>query len=129
MSSVCLSLALAHLGHGVAAADVDVDLNRKVKVKVCTSDHGCGLLGTCSAGGHCVCYKGYTGDACASLDLVPAPLGSGLRQQGNRSNWCGTILQDEKDLEVWHMYVDPYRDPSPSHRTPSILTECMRPYG
>lgn len=69
----------------------------------CTSDDGCGLLGTCFEG-KCQCFKGYRGDQCAELDLVPAPLASGLRQQGQHSNWCGTVLQDEQDEDLWHMY-------------------------
>jgi len=40
---------------------------------------------------------------CAELDLAPAPVDAGLRQQGNRSNWCGTILVDEHDPELFHM--------------------------
>lgn len=56
------------------------------------------------ARGACACFKGYTGANCAVLDLVPAPVNAGLRQQGNHSNWCGAILQDEKDSNLWHMY-------------------------
>ena len=59
----------------------------------------CGLLGNCD-GGQCKCYYGYAGESCAMLDLVPAPPRAGLRQQGNRSNWCGTILQDETDSDL-----------------------------
>ena len=69
----------------------------------CSSARDCGLLGTCTSG-RCTCFKGYRGDTCAELDLVPAPLGAGLRQHGNRSNWCGTILQDDKQADLWHMY-------------------------
>mmetsp|Transcript_25120 Transcript_25120/g.65524 ORF Transcript_25120/g.65524 Transcript_25120/m.65524 type:complete len:394 (+) Transcript_25120:2-1183(+) len=69
----------------------------------CSSDLDCGLLGTCS-GGACNCFKGYRGITCAELDLVPAPPTAGLRQRGNHSNWCGTILQDEVDPTKWHMY-------------------------
>lgn len=69
----------------------------------CATAEDCGLLGNCD-GGQCKCYDGYAGESCAMLDLVPAPPRAGLRQQGNRSNWCGTILQDETDSDLWHMY-------------------------
>eukprot|EP00038_Savillea_parva_P003699 m.129121 g.129121 ORF g.129121 m.129121 type:complete len:561 (-) comp11252_c0_seq14:899-2581(-) len=70
---------------------------------LCLSDLDCGLLGTCTNGA-CRCFRGYRGSTCAELDLVPAPPTAGLRQQGNRSNWCGTILQDATDATLWHMY-------------------------
>ena len=69
----------------------------------CTTAADCGLLGTCEAG-RCACYSGYTGRNCASLDVLPAPLDAGLRQKPNRSNWCGTILQDGENSSLWHMY-------------------------
>jgi hypothetical protein len=69
----------------------------------CSSADDCGLLGKCTAG-QCQCFKGYAGVGCAELDLVPAPPNAGLRQRGNHSNWCGTILQDEGDPSLWHMY-------------------------
>eukprot|EP00035_Acanthoeca_spectabilis_P000852 m.75931 g.75931 ORF g.75931 m.75931 type:complete len:399 (-) comp10470_c0_seq1:206-1402(-) len=75
----------------------------------CSVDLDCGLLGTCSDS-TCHCYRGYTGPSCASLDLAPAPRNAGLRQQGNRSNWCGTILQDATDADLWHMYNSDFAD-------------------
>lgn len=69
----------------------------------CTTATDCGLLGTCKAG-RCACYSGYIGRNCASLDVLPAPLDAGLRQKPNRSNWCGTILQDGDNSSLWHMY-------------------------
>ena len=68
----------------------------------CTVDEDCGLLGDCVAGA-CRCDAGWVGDSCASLDLVPAPTDSGLRQK-NSSNWCGTILRDEADPQLFHSY-------------------------
>ena len=69
----------------------------------CATAADCGLLGTCKAG-KCACYSGFTGPNCASLDVLPAPLNAGLRQKPNRSNWCGTILQDGDNSSLWHMY-------------------------
>ena len=69
----------------------------------CVVDEDCGLLGDCAASGACVCDAGWTGPACASLDLAPAPPDSGLRQS-NSSNWCGTILRDEADATLFHSY-------------------------
>jgi hypothetical protein len=69
----------------------------------CTSAADCGRLGACTAG-KCACFPGYTGPACATLDLLPAPLDAGLRQKPNRSNWCGTILPDDTNKSLWHMY-------------------------
>ena len=68
----------------------------------CSTDADCGLLGTCTAGA-CLCDPGWVGPNCASLDLLPAPVDSGLRQT-NSSNWCGTILVDEKDPNLFHSY-------------------------
>ena len=69
----------------------------------CSTAGDCGLLGACTAG-KCNCHAGYTGEGCARLDLVPTPPNAGLRQRGNHSNWCGTILQDEEDDKLWHMF-------------------------
>jgi hypothetical protein len=33
-----------------------------------------------------------------------ADMRCGATAQGNHSNWCGTILQDESDPQLWHMY-------------------------
>ncbi len=68
----------------------------------CVTDEDCGLLGDCNAGA-CVCDPGWVGPHCASLNLLPAPADSGLRQK-NSSNWCGTILPDENDAELFHSY-------------------------
>jgi hypothetical protein len=76
----------------------------------CATDLDCGLLGRCERGVGCRCFPGYTGDTCAELDLVPAPPNAGLRQQGNRSNWCGTILQDPAEPDLWHMYNSDFAD-------------------
>ena len=70
--------------------------------RACSADEDCGLLGDCVAGA-CSCDAGWTGPTCASLDLLPAPADSGLRQ-ANSSNWCGTILQDLVNPELWHSY-------------------------
>ena len=66
----------------------------------CISDTDCGLLGDCVQSS-CICDSGWTGATCASLDLLPAPVDSGLRQ-GNSSNWCGTILRDPEDPGLFH---------------------------
>jgi hypothetical protein len=68
----------------------------------CVVDTDCGLLGDCLQS-QCVCDPGWTGSTCASLDLLPAPSDSGLRQS-NSSNWCGTILRDETDPSLFHSY-------------------------
>ena len=68
----------------------------------CSVDEDCGLLGDCVAGA-CACDAGWVGATCASLDLLPAPRDSGLRQS-NSSNWCGTILRDENDADLYHSY-------------------------
>ena len=68
----------------------------------CSVDEDCGLLGDCVAGA-CACDAGWVGATCASLDLLPAPRDSGLRQT-NSSNWCGTILRDESDPQLFHSY-------------------------
>ncbi len=68
----------------------------------CATDEDCGLLGDCVSG-LCVCDLGWLGPACTTLNLLPAPVDSGLRQ-ANSSNWCGTILQDETDPELFHSY-------------------------
>ena len=75
----------------------------------CACDGDCGLLGACKAGA-CACYEGYTGAHCATLDLLPAPPDAGLRQSGNKSNWCGTVLVDEKDKDLFHMYNSDFAD-------------------
>ena len=69
-------------------------------VSGCTVDADCGLLGDC-VGGACVCDAGWVGSTCATLDLVPAPVDSGLRQR-NSSNWCGAILRDPTDATLFH---------------------------
>lgn len=66
----------------------------------CNSDADCGLLGDCVQS-LCLCDPGWTGATCASLDLLPAPVDSGLRQ-GNSSNWCGTVLRDPEDPGLFH---------------------------
>ena len=58
-------------------------------VAACGTDEDCGLLGDCVAG-TCVCDDGWVGPTCASLDLLPAPPDSGLRQS-NSSNWCVSV--------------------------------------
>ena len=68
----------------------------------CSSAADCGLLGECVSSA-CVCDPGWTGPACASLDLLPAPVDAGLRQS-NSSNWCGTLLRDEEDASLFHSY-------------------------
>ena len=93
MPSLCaaaalLSVAAAGPAHGGAG---------------CATAGDCGLLGACKEG-KCACYPGYTASNCASLDLLPAPLDAGLRQEPNHSNWCGTILPDETNKTLWHMY-------------------------
>ena len=70
----------------------------------CTTDEDCGLLGICSSSSsNCVCEVGWIGATCASLDLLPAPPDSGLRQT-NSSNWCMTILPDETTENLYHAY-------------------------
>ena len=91
---VVLVLVVAVLIQNGAATSVATD---------CVTAADCGLLGTCKAG-RCACYSGYTGPNCASLDVLPAPLDAGFRQKPNRSNWCGTILQDSDNSSLWHMY-------------------------
>ena len=66
------------------------------------TDSDCGLLGDCVASS-CVCDAGWVGPTCASLDLAPAPVDSGLRQS-NSSNWCGTVLEDEGTPGLFHSY-------------------------
>ena len=39
------------------------------------------------------------------------------------------IFTPKRQTVAYLTYVGSYRDPLPSHRTPSILTECVRQYG
>jgi hypothetical protein len=71
-------------------------------VRGCATDDDCGLLGECISGG-CACDAGWVGVSCTTLDLLPASADAGLRQR-NSSNWCGTILRDEADAELFHSY-------------------------
>ena len=73
-----------------------------VATRACVTDRDCGLLGACVAAA-CACDPGWAGPTCASLDLLPAPVDSGLRQT-NSSNWCGTILVDPSDAGLYHAY-------------------------
>ena len=68
----------------------------------CTTDKDCGLLGDCISG-VCACDPGWVGATCSTLDLLPAPTNAGLRQT-NSSNWCGTVLRDETDADLYHGY-------------------------
>jgi hypothetical protein len=90
-SPLCLSLALA------AALAVPSPSSSS-----CATDADCGFLGDCIQGA-CHCDPGWGGPACASLALLPAPLDSGLRQS-NSSNWCGTLLRDPSDPDLFHSY-------------------------
>lgn len=68
----------------------------------CSTDADCEHLGVCTAGA-CACDAGWVGQTCGTLDLVPSPPDSGLRQ-ANSSNWCGTILRDEANASLFHSY-------------------------
>lgn len=73
-------------------------------VNSCKIDEDCGLLGICSStSSTCFCEPGWIGPSCASLDLMPAPPDSGLRQS-NSSNWCMTILPDLTDENLYHSF-------------------------
>ena len=72
----------------------------------CETDADCGLLGNCIAS-TCACDEGWEGPTCASLDLAPAPIDSGLRQ-ANSSSWCGTVLRDEVDDGLFHGYFSDF---------------------
>ena len=67
----------------------------------CSTNLDCGLLGDC-VNGSCICDRGWVGDYCTTLDLQPAPVDSGLRQQFS-SNWCGTIIPDNETMQQYVM--------------------------
>lgn len=86
--TLAVALTLALLARGASA---------------CVSSADCSHLGECSASsGLCICDAGWAGATCASLDLLPAPVDSGLRQS-NSSNWCGALVRDPADASLLHL--------------------------
>ena len=55
----------------------------------CASPVDCELNGACSAGGSCVCDRGWKGAACGQLDIGPRRLAYGNGVTPNTSCWGG----------------------------------------
>jgi hypothetical protein len=68
----------------------------------CSSDEGCSLLGTCSAGSmECTCDPGWTGDNCARADLLPYRPTDGYINR-SAASWGGRpIFFGSK----WHLFA------------------------
>lgn len=82
-SAAAAADALLHISHcGLAAAP-------------------CSLNGVCAAGGRCDCDAGWTGETCATLDLLPVSRGGGFHAFGMTSgapdaatsSWGGAVEQ------------------------------------
>lgn len=75
-----------------------------VAVYSCTTDEDCSLLGVCS-GGVCQCSKGWRGEDCGTLDLLPAPVPplNGYNVP-NTSSWGAGVLADP-GTGLYQMFV------------------------
>ena len=75
----------------------------------CQSDSDCSMLGTCAAGG-CSCGRGWVGEYCEKLDLLPLDRSalvsnsSGLNElaSSSTSTWGGAAVPQRHDQQ-WHM--------------------------
>jgi len=67
----------------------------------CHSDIDCSLNGLCKRGA-CECDAAWSGDHCETLELMPAALENGYKQQG-RASWGGSVI---KDRDTYHMFVE-----------------------
>eukprot|EP00466_Bigelowiella_natans_P011760 jgi/Bigna1/90097/estExt_fgenesh1_pg.C_620034 len=78
----------------------------------CTADEDCNLNGHCLEDSVCECFKGWKGDDCGELNLMPMPAKStpayGQYPDGDGNglaSWGGSIWKDPENDKRWHLFV------------------------
>lgn len=103
------AVVLAVIAAAASVCVVTVDAESVTRHSGCKSDADCSLNGVCTSG-QCACDPAWTGDSCATLNLLPTNKTSGYvninvgSPPQNTSSWGGTVLYDEKD-DVFYMWA------------------------
>jgi hypothetical protein len=110
-----MATATGPLALALAAAVLGLPLSSDATLP-CASDADCSLNGRCIVGnGECMCYNSWTGQACASLDLLPVPkpaagppgVSYGILPSANATGlatWGGSLIQDPQ-TRVYHLFA------------------------
>ena len=90
---------------------------RRERTLPCQEDEDCSLNGQCIVGnGECMCYKGWIGQDCGTLDVLPVPAprrGPPAVSYGTLasattaglSSWGGSLLKDPSQPSLYHLFA------------------------
>ena len=88
-----------------------------LSVLPCQSDDDCLLNGMCIVGnGECMCYKGWVGQECGMLDVLPVPaphagppgVSYGTLASHNTTGlatWGGSLIKDPDSPSLYHLFA------------------------